>query len=105
MGDSDTGDDKRARCKTMPVGSFPANAWGLHDMHGNIWEWCQTLMKSYPYQVEDDRESLVDRTMTRVMRGGSWLSWSRHGRSSNRKWNTPDCRDMDCGFRMCLDLD
>jgi len=97
--------DDRRRRTTMTVGSFPANAWGLHDMHGNVREWCQTLMKSYPYQVEDDRESLVDRTMTRLMRGGSWFTYSRDARSAARYWNIPDVRAIDLGFRVCLELD
>jgi len=105
VGDSETKDDSHARWKTTPVGSFPANAWGLHDMHGNVWEWCQTLTKSYPYQVEDDRESLVDRTMTRLMRGGSWYAYSWYVRSAERLWNTPDIRGIDLGFRVCLELD
>ena len=59
------------RKKTMPVGSFPANAWGLHDMHGNLWEWCQDWYGDYPQNDVVDPQG-PNEGKARVLRGGSW---------------------------------
>ena len=61
------------RQKTTPVGSFPANAWGLFDMHGNVWEWCADWYGPYPEEELKDPQGFVggDR---RVCRGGSWTA-------------------------------
>ncbi len=68
-----------------PVGSYRANAWGIHDMHGNVWEWCQDA-----YQVElaggvdpTGPEKGTDRG--RVIRGGSWLSRASYCRCAMRQ--------------------
>jgi formylglycine-generating enzyme required for sulfatase activity len=53
------------------VGEKKPNAWGLYDMHGNVWEWCQSLYKSYPYRPDDGREDLTSRA-ARALRPGSW---------------------------------
>ena len=58
--------------KTHAVATKQANAWGLYDMHGNVWEWCQSQYKAYPYREDDGRESFVDKTGLRVLRGGCW---------------------------------
>ena len=62
------------REKTMPVGSFPANAWGLHDMHGNIWQWCQDGYdaKFYERKVRDDPLAPPGGVL-RVTRGGCFM--------------------------------
>ena len=52
-------------------------------MSGNVWEWCQSLKKDYPYRQEDGRESLTA-SGSRVLRGGSWLFSSTFCRSANR---------------------
>jgi formylglycine-generating enzyme required for sulfatase activity len=56
------------RKETTPVGSFPANAWGLFDVHGNVWEWCADEYK--PYAPRGSRGSEYDGC--RLVRGGSW---------------------------------
>jgi formylglycine-generating enzyme required for sulfatase activity len=58
------------RERTVPVGSLPANAWGMHEMHGNVWEWCQDVYAAYPDRGTEAPNS--DSGPYRVGRGGSW---------------------------------
>ncbi len=70
--------------QTMKVGSFGANAWGLYDMHGNVWEWCHDRYGKYrPESVSDPKGSQSG--SYRVMRGGSWYHCARTSRSANRQ--------------------
>jgi len=85
--------------RTHPVGQKDANAFGLYDMYGNVWEWCQSQYKSYPYQATDGREDLRQ-TDVHVLRGGSWESSTRACRSSYRRRVVPDPRTT--GFRIAL---
>ena len=73
------------RQKTTPVGIFPANAWGLFDMHGNVWEWCADWYGPYPEEELKDPQVFVggDR---RVCRGGSWDGGPWYCRSAYRYW-------------------
>jgi formylglycine-generating enzyme required for sulfatase activity len=87
--------------KPAPVKSFPANAWGLFDMHGNVWEWCQDLYHRY------DSVSVVDPCETesgqdRVRRGGSWFGPGYASRSANRAFGHPMSRLQNTGFRLVL---
>lgn len=89
--------------KLAPVGKFRANAWGLHDMHGNVAEWCQDLYGTYAggaKQVEptgpEDAEAL------RVHRGGSWQGSISMARSYARDFATPSFHDETIGFRVAL---
>jgi formylglycine-generating enzyme required for sulfatase activity len=81
------------------VGEKQANAFGLYDMKGNLWEWCQSKYKSYPYTAMDGRESL-EGTDVRVLRGGSFESAARGCRSTYRRRVTPQPRTT--GFRIVL---
>ena len=90
------------RKKTMPVGGFPANAWGLHDMHGN--QWCQDWYGDYPKKDVVDPTG-PDNGNFRVLRGGSWSLNPRNCRSAYRHWYGPDARTFSCGFRLCFWLD
>ena len=65
--------------KTTPVGTYPANAFGLHDMHGNVWEWCQDYWHgNYDGAPMDGSAWLTDHKQNwRVARGGSWVRHSR----------------------------
>jgi len=90
------------RKKTMPVGSFPANAWGLHDMHGNVFQWCQDW-----YEDDYPEKDVVDPTgpekgRLRVVRGGSWLRYPEVCRSACRNDLGPGFRGNDFGLRVCF---
>ncbi|MEL7039409.1 MAG: formylglycine-generating enzyme family protein [Cyanobacteria bacterium J06592_8] len=94
------------REQTTDVGSFLANRFGLHDMHGNVWEWCEDDYHSSYEGAPTDGTAWIDidkdRTDTRVgLRGGSWLFGPNHCRSAFR--DDPDPRDLilnDVGFRI-----
>ena len=74
------------RKKTTPVGSFPANAWGLYDMHGNVWQWCQDWYGDYPQKDVVDPQG-PEKGEYRVLRGGSWSNDPRYCRSAYRLWD------------------
>ena len=86
---------------TTPTASFPANAFGLYDMHGNVWEWCQSLYREYPYRSDDGREDL-EAEGDRVLRGGSWYTRPTYIRSSNRNDGDPSEMHRISGFRVCV---
>jgi formylglycine-generating enzyme required for sulfatase activity len=83
------------------VGSYPANAFGLCDMHGNVWEWCQDWYGPYPANTSIVRDPTGPKTGTeRILRGGSWYSPGSSCRSANRDKNRPGHRDRYIGFRV-----
>lgn len=88
------------RGKTVPVGSFPANAWGLHDMHGNVYEWCVDWYdKCSAMPVIDPQGPTVGES--RVLRGGSYSAPPAFCRSAWRMTGPPpDYRDSGIGFRI-----
>jgi formylglycine-generating enzyme required for sulfatase activity len=95
------------REQTTEVASFPANGWGLHDMHGNVWEWCKDHWHdSYNFAPGDDQPWLIPVAAddeSRLLRGGSWLDYPRDCRSAYRAHPRPDDADFDVGFRVvCL---
>ena len=81
------------------VGGKHANGFGLYDMNGNLWEWCQSKYKPYPYSATDGRENLESPDV-RVLRGGSFESAARGCRSTYRRRVTPQPRTT--GFRIVL---
>ena len=90
----------RYRKKTLNVASFSPNAWGLYDMHGNVWEWCQDWYeKRYPSGNITDTEG-PSSGLARVLRGGSWSGGARVLRSADRLRNGPDFRYDHIGFRV-----
>lgn len=84
---------------TAPVGSFPANAFGLYDMSGNVMEWCQDWFGPYSSGPAVDPQGPVD-GKTRVLRGGSWSGVAWFLRSAMRSMKPPDSRDNYTGFRV-----
>ena len=89
------------RRKTTPVASFPSNAFGLFDMHGNVWEWCLDWYGNYPTGDTVDYQGPTVGT-ERVMRGGAWNQIPRRCRSAFRGNEEPRKRRKDVGFRICL---
>ena len=89
----------RYRKKTLTVASFSPNAWGLYDMHGNVWEWCEDCGGDYPSGHVTDPEGPSSGS-TRVFRSGSWHNSAGTMRSANRNGYFPDTRGNDMGFRV-----
>jgi sulfatase modifying factor 1 len=89
-----------------PVGSYPANAWGLHDMHGNVYEWCRDWYHSkLPGGDDPDLSSVKGRpnrdgTFSRVRRGGAWVDDPWACRSAARHRFEPERRSDHIGFRI-----
>jgi formylglycine-generating enzyme required for sulfatase activity len=92
------------RKQTTDVTSFPANAWGLHDMHGNVWEWCADHWHAYYEGAPEDGRAWLDENpdeyKERLLRGGSWILGPQDCRSAARGFRQ-DGRFTDVGFRVC----
>ena len=103
------------RKQTTPVGMFPANAWGLKDMHGNVWEWCLDQWHPSYEGAPNDGSAWVDadikradvkkddRFISRLLRGGSWSSFPGSCRSACRDLHQPGFVNYVVGLRVvCL---
>ncbi len=90
------------RNRTVPAGSLPANAWGLHEMHGNVWEWCGDWYGKYSSGVLTDPTGPRSGRL-RVVRGGSWFSKMGLCRSAYRGSYSPESRKNTRGLRLAAD--
>ena len=103
--------------RPTPVGSYPPNAWGIYDMHGNISEWvadwypayedssdCPELFAAwrYPDSTEESLAQEFPRERFKIVRGGSWYSGAWAARSAYRGFTSPDLKDETFGFRVVL---
>lgn len=87
--------------QTAPAGSFAPNAWGVHDMSGNVWEWVQDCWnRDYNNAPSDGSAWLDGRCSRRVFRGGSWQDGARGVRSAFRVGSATGFRSKDLGFRV-----
>ena len=97
---------------TTPVGRYAPNGYGLHDMAGNVWEWCLDAHEADFYTRSPRRNPLAgEMTLTevmtnyknvttlRVLRGGSWSNFAQYLRVAARYWNTPTSTFVGIGFR------
>ncbi|MGC9524508.1 MAG: formylglycine-generating enzyme family protein [Limnospira sp.] len=98
-GEAAKGEDRR---KTTPVGSFPPNAFGLYDMHGNVWEWCEDDYHENYEGLPRDGEAWVKLNSDdyHVLRGGSWSDFAKFCRSAVRYWFPPRNGKDYIGFRV-----
>ena len=88
--------------KTSPVGTYPSNAWGIHDMHGNVLEWCSDWCEEYPAGSRTNPIGPAEGSC-RVLRGGSWRYGAVYCRSACRDGYVPSGVRSDChGFRLAL---
>jgi len=87
------------REKTIPVASLGKNVWGLYDMHGNVWEWCNNWYGDYP-DISVTDPGGPSSGSNRVLRGGSWDNNAQYCRSAKRDYYSPGYRYNDIGLRL-----
>ena len=96
--------EKNSNGQTHPVGQKKPNAWGLYDMHGNVYEWCQNWYDDYPSKVVCDPQG-PPKGVYRVYRGGGWYLEARYARSAFRNGYSPDFRYSALGFRLVKEVE
>lgn len=97
---------KDSKQATADVKDYPSNAWGLYEMHGNVWEWCQDHWQdglgTEPVTDPKNAGAEVEQSTIRVVRGGSWGNDGRSVQSGFRFHYTQDVRNSYLGFRLTL---
>ncbi|NES00706.1 MAG: formylglycine-generating enzyme family protein, partial [Symploca sp. SIO1B1] len=90
------------RGKTNPVGELPPNAFGLYDLHGNVWEWCADSWHGNYNDVPSDGSvwQSENENLFPIFRGGSWMDLPVHCRCANRNRSDRDGRNENVGFRV-----
>jgi formylglycine-generating enzyme required for sulfatase activity len=95
---------KNSSSSSHPVGQKQANALGLHDMSGNVWEWTQDCWNANPEGAPEDGSARLSGDCTsRVLRGGSWYDVAEFLTTASRLWNEADKADNNSGFRLVQD--
>ncbi len=87
---------------TAPVGSFKPNPYGLYDMLGNVWEWCEDGYDSNAYTRHSTKNPVITSGTLRVFRGGGWSYDPGRVRAARRSGVSADSRGASLGFRLCL---
>ena len=95
-----------AKKETADVKSYPCNPWGLYEMHGNVWEWCEDVWRE-PLDTASVRDpgwasTAQEPGSGRVLRGGSWINSGGRARSAGRSGNVPAFGNVNIGFRLAL---
>jgi formylglycine-generating enzyme required for sulfatase activity len=88
------------RQQTTDVGSFPPNAFGLYDMHGNVWEWCLDDWVNNYNNAPTDGSVVTSKSELKLLRGGSWLDYAGDCRSADRSRASRVSRNFNFGFRV-----
>ena len=95
------GSKGKCRAYTIPVRSFAPNAWGLYQMHGNVWEWCQDWYGDYPTEAVIDPQG-PSNGRDRVLRGGSWINLAQRLRCASRNHGMQVICNINGGLRLAV---
>jgi formylglycine-generating enzyme required for sulfatase activity len=98
------GEAGEARNKTAPVGSYAKNAYGLYDMHGNVWEWVEDCWSATHADAPADGAARVGACDSRVLKGGAWNTGGWRLRAGHRIAKQEGAREYDNGFRVVKEL-
>ncbi|NBA85554.1 SUMF1/EgtB/PvdO family nonheme iron enzyme [Emticicia sp. CRIBPO] len=95
-------DDRRKGTETCPVGEKKANQLGIHDMCGNVWEWCEDYYQADLSKIPRDGTPCLLESESRVLRGGCHHNWAVHCTVDKRYEIVPDAKDECIGFRIAV---